>query len=94
MRAWEGVLAGLPFALVSHHATLTTSEVYQSRVVAYDDVIDFIHTAGMEHLTLLAAEPGYVAYHTDNPVIDAAGLVSPASHSVATLENPQRSASS
>ncbi len=70
-------LMALPFALLSHHGSLTTADAYEGRVLAYDGVIDFVRAADVEHLTLLAAEPGYVAYHTGNPVIDAAGLVSP-----------------
>jgi hypothetical protein len=70
-------LLGLPMVLLSYRTALMTSDAYQSRVVAYDGVIDMVRRAGVEHLTMLTAEPGYVAYHTDNVVIDAAGLVSP-----------------
>ena len=62
---------------MSHRASLTASPAYQSRVVVYDEVIDFVAEVGIQHLTLLAAEPGYVAYHTGNFMIDAAGLVTP-----------------
>ena len=70
-------LLGLPFALRSYHESLVSSGSYQGRVAVYDEVIAFVSKAKLEHLTLLTAEPGYVAYHTGNPVIDAAGLVSP-----------------
>ena len=70
-------LLGLPFALRSYREDLVSSGSYQSRVAVYDEVIAFVGKAKLGHMTLLTAEPGYVAYHTGNPVIDAAGLVSP-----------------
>ncbi|MEM8711874.1 MAG: hypothetical protein AAGG01_13055 [Planctomycetota bacterium] len=68
-------LAAIPVLQMIRWSALTEVEYYRTRVAAYDAVIEFIQERGWGDELLLTAEPGYVTYHTGNPVIDAAGLV-------------------
>lgn len=55
--------------------TQTRSLGYRSRVGAYRKMADEIIELGLQDLTLMTGEPGYITYCTGNPAIDAAGLV-------------------
>ncbi|QDV09385.1 hypothetical protein Poly30_49430 [Planctomycetes bacterium Poly30] len=67
----------LPSTLHRYRSNIEATHEHRSRIEVYDEVIQRIRSAGLSGATLLTPEPGYLAYHTDNPVIDAAGLVSP-----------------
>ncbi len=54
---------------------LMSESNYTGRVAAYTEIGDWILEHDMTEFTILCHEPGYLTYRTNNPVVDAAGLV-------------------
>ena len=55
----------------------TGSIKYQRRSESYRMLARWIRDHELDELSLLTREPGFLTYHTRNPVIDGAGLVTP-----------------
>ena len=54
---------------------ISGNDQYRQRVWAYGDIAKFIHRHGLQDMVLLTDEPGYLTFRSQNPAIDAAGLV-------------------
>ncbi len=65
----------LPAAAQREARALIDSPAQRIRVDAYDRLIVWMRHHGLDGATLLTNEPGYLAYHTGQPAIDGAGLV-------------------
>ena len=65
----------LPFGVAAEREHWIDNPVYARRVEAYRELAPWIVRNGLDDLLLMTPEPGFLAYHTHNPVIDLAGLV-------------------
>lgn len=54
---------------------ISSNDQYRQRVWAYGDIAQFIRRHDLSDLVLLTDEPGYLTFRSQNPAIDAAGLV-------------------
>ncbi len=54
---------------------LASSPGYRARQGAYDLLVTWMRDHDLDGATLFTREPGYLTYHTRQPVIDGAGLV-------------------
>ncbi len=76
------VLVGASFLHLDEGArrelfTKVSSPLYRQRVDAYSLLARWVQDHGLTDLKVLMREPGFFAYRTHNPVVDAAGLVTP-----------------
>lgn len=77
---WAGVALALAAAIPVHagaSARLRNTFQYVGREIAYPEIADFLRRTGLNELTVLTWEPGYLAFMSDVRVIDVAGLVTP-----------------
>ncbi|HTF87419.1 MAG TPA: hypothetical protein VK843_03340 [Planctomycetota bacterium] len=69
-----------PRTLAKAESSITDTMFTRARVGAYATIADWILANDLGELKLLTLEPGYLTYHSGNPVIDGAGLVTAGVH--------------
>jgi hypothetical protein len=65
----------LPVLIEREYERETSTGFYRGRTTVYREMAGFLLDTGLARHTLMTAEPGYLAYLSGSPVIDAAGLV-------------------
>ena len=65
----------LPGKLAAHARIWMESSFYRARTDVYFTLARWIEDVGLDDVPVLMHEPGYFAYHSGSPMIDAAGLV-------------------
>jgi hypothetical protein len=68
-------LVFLPLKLHAHAERWMTSSFYRTRTDVYRTLARWIDDAGLDGVSVLMHEPGYFAYWSDSPMVDAAGLI-------------------
>ncbi|HXV37074.1 MAG TPA: hypothetical protein VEC18_07985, partial [Myxococcota bacterium] len=65
----------LPSLIEREYERETSTGFYRGRTTVYREMAGFLLDTDLARRTLMTAEPGYLAYLSGSPVIDAAGLV-------------------
>ncbi|MFT7485499.1 MAG: hypothetical protein ACI9F9_001349 [Candidatus Paceibacteria bacterium] len=65
----------LPILAERECRSMVHSPQYGDRILAYERLAEWILRHGLEDEPVMTLEPGYMSFLTDQPVIDAAGLV-------------------